>query len=141
MIQFLPDTQNLVLDDTSGQCIESTERLIKEQYLRVHRESPRDRIPLPHSSGKLPRFFRSSGSQIDPLNRDLDPFRPAHFRFMREDLIHGELDVPIHVQPRQKRIVLKDKTTVASRTGHPFPVDENLSFVRQDQSSQEIHQG
>jgi hypothetical protein len=50
---FLPDRQQLLLQQPPGLLVHRPERLVHEQHLRLHREGAGDADPLLHAAGQL----------------------------------------------------------------------------------------
>src|ERR1017187_10643308 len=102
----LVDLLYLELEGLARPDVERPERLVHQQYPRVHGQRPRYRDPLPHPAGKLVSVGPRELGQPDHLyvlGGDLASF------FLRHSLLlQAEGDVILDVEPGKEGILLED---------------------------------
>src|SRR6185437_3875320 len=64
----VPDFEELRLHDLASLCVESSKRLVEEQYLRVDRKRSRDVGTLPHPTRQLVRIEQLEAAQSDQID-------------------------------------------------------------------------
>ena len=134
---------HLVLHVTANQGIESAERLVVEQHLRVDRERAREADSLLHAARKLVRELARRVLEADELQHLRGPcvalaFRDALHLEPERDVIE---DGPVREQPEvlkdhRRRVAAELQELVAGRGDHVAPVELDASGGRLDQANQ-----
>ena len=137
---LVPDVQDFVLEVGACQRIESTQRFIQQENVRVSRQGAGNGDALPHTARQLRGAFRSRRGQTHQVNvtRDVRPTlrcRPAWV-----GLVDGQRHIVEDAQPGYQRIPLKDHAAVWSWSTNGFALLEDDAGIRRDQSGQERHE-
>ena len=117
LLVLLPDALDLVLQRGARQRVERAERFVEQQHLRVHRQRARHRDALPHAAGKLARRLSRAGVRFT-IAMYFSAWRALLCRRpVREDLVDRQVDIFVHRQPRQQRVVLEHDAAVGAGPG------------------------
>lgn len=128
LLLLLPGLQELGLQLRPRLGIERAERLVHEQYFRIHGIGTRDCDTLLHAARKLLRIALRKILELyelDVLLRNLVAF----FRALALEL-EAELDIVFDREPRKEGILLEHDATVGTRPLHRLAVDRHRSRCR-----------
>lgn len=130
------DPLDLALEKLTHLTIERGERLIEQNHSRARRERAGDRSALPHATGELVGIRRAELRKVNQAKQLLDPRDPLRLRDARD--LEGEGDVLLEREPREKRRVLKDDSTIGTGLGDGLTVEEDTAGRWLHQPSQEV---
>ena len=128
---FLFLAQNLqkkVLQENPVPCVDSTEGLIKKQYLRLHSKRSCYRGSLLHTARKLIGILLPKARQPHLFQIFLRNIRSFLVRRFGESLLDTEGDIFISPHPREQRIMLEDNTPVSACSVAYLSINQILSF-------------
>jgi len=107
-----PNALDLSLQDLARLSIERRERLVHQKHRRVRREAPRNRTPLPHSTGQLVRIPIAKPPKVHQAQK-LFALRRARLRARALQLLR-KLDVLLQGQPWKQGGVLENHSAIRS---------------------------
>ena len=111
--------------------VESSERLVEEQNLRLGRERTREPHPLPLPSRQLGRVAMAEVLELDEVQKLVDALCDLGFRPLAH--LQSERDVVAHRHVLERSVVLEDEADVPllrSERGGVLSAEEDLSRVR-----------
>ena len=140
-VQGLLDLHHRVLQMGARQRIQRTERLIHQQYFRLHRQRAGNPAALLHAAGDLPRTLVQRVSHLHAVEVVLDPlFALGLAHGVTEHLIHRQRHVVEAGQPRQQRMVLEHHRALGPRPGDFAVVANQPAFRRQRDPGDKVKQ-
>ena len=107
----LPDPLELVVEDVAGHGVERPEGLVHQQDLGLLGERAGEGDALAHAARELVRLALGERAQLDELQQLLDPLLALRLGHLAQ--AERQLDVALHVQPREQRGLLEHERRVA----------------------------
>ena len=123
------------------QRIERTERLVEQQYLRLHGERTRDAHALLHAARDLRRLLVARlrhAHELEIAQRPFVTLRLGHRA--AEDLVHGQAHVLVDAEPRQQRVILEHDGAIGPGLDDLAIVDEDVARRRRRQPRDDVEQ-
>jgi hypothetical protein len=136
----LAHPQDEVLELEPGLRVHRGERLVHQQQIGLVGEGARDRDPLLHPAGQLPRVLSAHVGEPDRGQRLADPGGAR--RAPDAPHLQRQLHVPGHGQPRVQRpaVVLEDHADSGRHGPQRHPLEQRLPRRRRHQPGQAAQQ-
>ena len=135
-----PDAKEFVAHQQPRLLIERRERLVEQQYGRLHDQRACDADALAHAAGQLRRIGISKTRQSHELKRVIDSLGDS--RRSKALSAQAEGDIVPHGEPGEARILLKhDADAVRHRALDLGAVADNRAARRRREARQNIEQG
>ncbi len=139
---FRHDALQLVLQPGTGEGVERAERLVHQQQLGLHRQSPGDADALLHTAGNFVWMFVCRVRQANEFQSRLGAGLELRLGFAcAEHALHAEVDVAVAGHPRQQRVVLEHHGAVRAWRVNFAAVAHHHARGWQRESGDEVEQG
>ena len=132
---LLPKIEQIGAQGLGGKHVEGRERLVHQQDLRLHDESPREADALAHAARQLLWVGGFKSVEADGVDR----FQRALPRLVERNAVGAgpDLDIVEDVEPGEKREALKHHRDFLGRSVHRLAVDLHRALRRSRETGDE----
>src|SRR5690349_2232775 len=126
----LPQREQLVLHLAARECVERGERLVHQQYVRLHRHAARDRDALFHAARQCVREAVGERREID-LGDVLERLLLGRLARQASTRLEREHHVLLRRAPRQELVeLLEHHHAIGPRPRHGLALESNVALDR-----------
>src|SRR5262249_3682336 len=134
----LPDLLELLMQNVACLRVESSERLVHQENLRIHGERARERYALAHPPGELVHVRICESREV--YHPQIVERAASALGSSDAEALQRELDVLNDVEPRKEGSLLKDHAPVGSSPSDLAPAHPDDAVRRRLEAGDEVQE-